>query len=455
MTAEVPDRFPDGFLWGVATSAYQIEGAVDEDGRGESIWDRFSHTPGLVRGGDTGDVACDHYHRWAEDLELIADLGVGLYRFSVAWPRILPAGSGRPEQRGIDFYTRLVDRLLEHGIAPMVTLDHWDLPQALQDAGGWPARDTAARFAEYADVMFRALGDRVRFWVTHNEPWMVAAIGHRLGLHAPGVKDFRASLRASHHLLLSHGMAVQAYRATGLSAPMGIVLNLFQTVPHTEGEADAEAAIASDGYTNRWYLDPLFRGRYPDDTWGLFQRVGGPIDFIEPGDLLTIAAPMDFLGVNFYSPRIVRAAGSGEASEFGWVVERPHPGARVTDAGWEVDPDAFTALLVRLHRDYDPVPLYITENGAICDDVIGSDGSVHDPDRISYLDGHIRACARAIQAGVELRGYCAWSLMDNFEWSDGYSKRFGVVYVDYPTQRRIPKTSYGFLQRVVAANGPP
>lgn len=447
--------FPNGFLWGVATSAYQIEGAVDEDGRGESIWDRFSHTPGLVAGGDTGDVGCDHYHRWAEDVELIARLGVSLYRFSVAWPRILPTGSGRPEQRGIDFYGVLVDRLLQRGIAPMVTLDHWDLPQALQDAGGWPARDTAARFAEYAEVMFRALGDRVRFWVTHNEPWMVAAIGHRLGLHAPGVKDFRASLRASHHLLLSHGMAVQAYRAAGLSAPIGIVLNLFQTRPHTESQEDAQAAIASDGYTNRWYLDPLFRGRYPDDTWALFERVGGPLDFIEPGDLATIAAPMDFLGVNFYSPRIVRAAAPGETTEFGWVVEKPHPGAGVTDASWEVDPGAFTELLVRLDRDYGPLALYITENGAICDDVIGIDGRVHDPDRVAYLDGHIRACARAIQAGVDLRGYCAWSLMDNFEWSDGYSKRFGVVYVDYPTQRRIPKTSYGFLQRVVAANGPP
>jgi beta-glucosidase len=446
--------FPEGFLWGVATSAYQIEGAVAEDGRGESIWDRFSHTPGLVSGGDTGDVACDHYHRWAEDIQLVAGLGVGLYRFSVAWPRILPTGTGRPEQRGIDFYARLVDRLLEHGIAPMVTLDHWDLPQALQDAGGWPARDTASRFVEYAEVMFRALADRVRFWVTHNEPWMVAAIGHRLGLHAPGVTDFRASLRASHHLLLSHGMAVQAYRASGLSAPMGIVLNLFHTVPHTDSEEDGRAAIASDGYTNRWYLDPLFRGRYPDDTWRLFEGVGGPIDFIEPDDLATIAAPMDFLGVNFYSPRIVRAAAPGETTEFGWVVEKPRPGAQVTDAGWEIDPGAFVELLGRIHRDYGPVPLYITENGAICDDVIDPDGTVNDPDRVAYLDGHMRACARAIASGVDLRGYCVWSLLDNFEWSDGYSKRFGIVYVDYPTQRRIPKTSYGFLQQVVAANGP-
>jgi len=449
------ERFPDGFLWGVATAAYQIEGAAKEDGRGESIWDRFSHTPGLTFKGHTGDVACDHYHRWKEDLELIASLGVGLYRFSIGWSRVLPTGSGRPNQAGLDFYQRLVDRLLNLGVAPMVTLNHWDMPQALQDAGGWPARDTASRFAEYAEMMFRTLGDRVRFWVTHNEPWMVAAIGHRLGLHAPGVTGLSPSLEAAHHLLLSHGLAVQAYRSSGLDAPIGIVLNLFHTVPHTDSPADAAAVIASDGYTNRWYLDPLCKGRYPADTRALFESLAGPLEVVRPGDLEVIAQPIDFLGINYYSPRVVRAAAPGEASEFGWVVEKPRAGYPVTDGGWEIDPDAFEAVLRRVHHDYGPLPLYVTENGAICDDVVGSDGEVHDPDRIRYLRGHMLAAQRAIAHGVDLRGYCVWSLMDNFEWSDGYSKRFGIVHVDYPTQRRTPKSSFRFVARVAAANAVP
>ena len=446
-------RFPDDFLWGAATAAYQIEGAVDEDGRGESVWDRFSHTPGLVHEGHTGDIACDHYHRWEEDIELLARLGVGLYRFSTAWPRILPTGQGVPEPRGIAFYDRLVDRLLAKGIAPMVTLDHWDLPQALQDRGGWPARDTALRFAEYAQVMFQALGDRVRYWVTHNEPWMVAAIGHRLGLHAPGIRDFQASLRASHHLLLSHGLAVQAMRATGSRTPIGIVLNLFHTDPATGSEADVEQAMASDGYTNRWYLDPLFRAVYPADTSALFQRVGGVMDFVRRGDLDTISAPMDFLGVNYYSPRIVRAAAPGEASEFGWVVEKPPAEAPVTDGGWQISPEAFTSVLLRLHREYGPLPIFVAENGAICDDTVDDAGRVHDPARISYLAAHLRAAHGALGAGVDLRGYCVWSLLDNFEWADGFSKRFGIVYVDYPTQRRIPKSSFRFMSRVMAVGG--
>ncbi|CAN5798662.1 GH1 family beta-glucosidase [soil metagenome] len=449
------ERFPDGFLWGVATAAYQIEGAAKEDGRGESVWDRFSHTPGLTFKGHTGDVACDHYHRWKEDLELITSLGVGLYRFSIGWSRVLPTGSGRPNHAGLDFYRRLVDRLLELGVAPMVTLNHWDMPQALQDAGGWPARDTASRFAEYADVMFRTLGDRVRFWVTHNEPWMVAAIGHRLGLHAPGVTGLRPSLQAAHHLLLSHGLAVRAYRASGLAAPIGIVLNLFHTVPHRDSAADGAAVIASDGYTNRWYLDPLFKGRYPADTRALFESLAGPLEVVRPGDQEIVAQPIDFLGINYYSPRVVRAAAPGEASEFGWVVEKPRAGYPVTDGGWEIDPNAFEAVLKRVHDDYGPLPLYVTENGAICDDVVGPDGKVHDPDRIRYLRAHMLAARRAIAHGIDLRGYCVWSLMDNFEWSDGYSKRFGIVHVDYPTQRRTPKSSFRFVASVAAGNAVP
>jgi beta-glucosidase len=448
-------RVPDGFRWGTATSAYQIEGAATEDGRGESVWDRYSHTPGRIADASTGDVACDHYHRWSEEVDLLAALGVGLYRLSVGWPRILPTGSGRPEPRGIAFYERLVDRLLERGIEPLVTLDHWDMPQALQDAGGWPERDTASRFVEYAEVVFRALGDRVAWWATHNEPWMVAAIGHRLGLHAPGVKSFDASLRAAHHLLLSHGMAVDLHRDMGLHAPIGIVLNLFQTVPHRPTDEDRREVVASDGYTNRWFLDPLHRGRYPEDTWVLFEHVGGTMDFVKPGDLDVIARPTDYLGVNFYGPRVVRAAAPGETSEFGWVVERPAPGHPVTDAGWEISGDAFRDLLVRLQREYGPRPLLVTENGAIRDDAPDEHGEVRDPERIGYLHAHLRAAWQAIQEGVDLRGYCAWSLLDNWEWADGYTKRFGLVYVDYETQRRIPKASYGWYRSVIAEHGVP
>ena len=444
------DGFPDGFVWGVATAAYQIEGAVHEDGRGESIWDRFSHAPGRIAGGDTGDVACDHYHRWPEDVALLGSLGVDAYRFSLAWPRLFPAGTGPLERRGMDHYDRLVDALLERDIAPVVTLDHWDLPQALQDRGGWTDRDTVEAFTDYARAAFEGLGDRVALWITHNEPWMVSMIGHLRGVHAPGLTDLPSALSAAHHLLLSHGRAVQVHRALDLGSPIGITLNLFPTYPVTDTDADREAAHASEGYTDRWFLEPLYRARYPADTIARFEEAGATMGFVQDGDLETIASPTDFLGVNYYSPRRVRAAGD----EFGWAVQPAEESGNPTTAiNGEIHPAALTDLLVRLTRDYGPVPLYITENGAAVHDRMAADGAVHDPDRIDFLRRHLEAAHDALDAGVDLRGYFVWSFMDNFEWAMGYGPRLGLVYIDYPTQRRIPKDSFAWYRTVIATNG--
>ena len=444
-------RFPPDFLWGVATSAYQIEGAVDEDGRGESIWDRFCRTPGKVHNGECADVACDHYHRWPEDLDLVAALGADAYRFSLAWPRLFPDGGNRLNRKGVDFYDRLVDGMLERGIKPAVTLYHWDLPQALQERGGWTSRETVARFRDYAAAALEALGDRVALWITHNEPWMASFIGHLRGVHAPGLTDLGAALRAAHHLLLSHGSAVEAHRAAGVAGPIGITLNLFPTYPATDTPADRSAAKASEGYTNRWFLDPLLRAEYPADTVSRFEAAGAALDFVEDGDMQAIAAPIDFLGVNYYSPRRVAAAGE----EFGWRVQPgPESGAPVTAIGGEVHPAGLTELLVGLRRDYGSVPLYVTENGCALHDTLGRDGRVHDPQRTDFLRGHFEAARAAIEQGVDLRGFFVWSLLDNFEWAMGYVPRLGLVYVDYETQRRIPKDSFGFYRDFIAASRP-
>lgn len=446
-------RFPDDFLWGVATSAYQIEGAVDVDGRGESIWDRFSATPGKTADGATGAVACDHYHRYAGDLDLLAELGVGAYRFSIAWPRLFPDGGGSLNPAGLDFYQRLVDGLLERGIRPAPTLYHWDLPQALQERGGWTARETVGRFADYAATVFDALGDRVELWMTHNEPWMASFISHLRGVHAPGLHDLQAALRAAHHLLLSHGEAVTAFRAGGHGGDIGIVLNLQPTYPASDRPEDRDAAAGSDGYTNRWFLDPLYRARYPQDTIERFERAGGRIDFVEPGDLETIAQPTDFLGVNYYSCRRISAADQ----EFGWKVEEPPPeGVPRSGMGVEIFPAGLTDLLKRLHHDYGPLPLYVAENGVpYLDDHVDRDGRVRDPDRIAFLRDHFLAARRAIEAGADLRGYFVWSLMDNFEWAAGYGPRFGLVHVDYGDLARTPKDSFHFYADVVRANSVP
>jgi beta-glucosidase len=447
--------FPADFAWGAATSSYQVEGAVDEDGKGASIWDTFAHTPGTIANGDTGDVAGDHYHRWAEDVDLMASYGLNAYRFSVSWPRVQPEGRGAANPKGVDFYRRLVDRLLERGIRPALTLNHWDIPQAVQDAGGWQSRDTCQRFAEYATLLYDALGDGVAWWITHNEPWIVSALGYRLGIHAPGVRDTEAELRTAHHLLLSHGMAVQGYRAAGLTAPIGITLNLLPTYPQTDSEADARAAVLSDGYTNRWYLDPLFEGRYPADLLDYFgQRF--PLDWIRDGDLAAAQQPTDFLGVNYYARRVVRAPRADETAEFAWVVRaETTTGIPTSDLGWEMTPEVLRDLLLHLHATYRGPTILITENGCSLRDAVEPDGAVHDPRRIEFFRTHLAAVEEAIEAGVDVRGFFAWSLLDNFEWAEGYGPRFGITYVDYSTLRRIPKDSARWYGGVARRNGLP
>ncbi len=449
-------RFPENFLWGVATAAYQIEGAVNEDGRGPSIWDTFSHTPGKVLHSDTGDIACDHYHRLEEDLDLMASLGIRAYRFSVAWPRIQPEGSGLANQKGLDFYRRLVAGLRERSIEPTLTLYHWDLPQALEDRGGWTVRETSERFAEYAGIVYEALKGEVGAWITLNEPWVSAWLGYGAGVHAPGRRDISEALAATHHLLLGHGLAVENMRSLGGNDRIGITLNLSPVRAASEDAADTEAARLVDGNANRLYLDPLFRGAYPED---MLQHYASESDFsfVRDGDLETIAAPLDFLGVNYYMRHTVRAAAEEGRSRFpGMRAEMLiPPGAQTTAMGWPVEPDALTELLVRIDREYTQVPIYITENGAAFYDYADPEGDVDDEERIEFLDSHFRAAHEAIEQGVNLAAYFVWSLLDNFEWAEGYSKRFGIVYVDYPTQRRIPKMSARWYADVIRRNGPP
>ena len=447
--------FPDGFLWGAATAAYQIEGAVREGGRGPSIWDTFSHTPGRTAGGDTGDVATDHYHRYDQDLDLAADLNLSAYRFSVAWPRIQPEGRGPANPEGLAFYDRLVDGLLARGIAPAVTLYHWDLPQALEDAGGWPERETAHRFAEYATLVHDALGDRVDLWTTLNEPWCSAILGYAAGAHAPGRTDAADGLAAMHHLLLGHGMAVSAMRSTARpDERFSITLDLSPVYPGTDTEADRAAAHLMDGLKNRQFLDPVLRGEYPADVVEATRHLSD-WGFVLPGDAEIISAPLDLLGVNYYFPTRVGAASSdgpgmphfpGSGS-----IEVLPPRGPLTEMDWEVLPEGFTDLLVRLHEDYG-VPIIVTENGSAYPDVVESTGQVQDVQRVEYLRSHLAALHDAIAQGVDVRGYFAWSLLDNFEWAHGFSKRFGLIHVDYDTLVRRPKASAGFYASVVAGN---
>ncbi|GAA3924684.1 GH1 family beta-glucosidase [Actinomadura viridis] len=451
---------PQGFLWGAATAAYQIEGAAAEDGRGPSIWDTFSHTPGRTLNGDTGDVATDHYHRWREDAAAMAELGIAAYRFSIAWPRVMP--EGRLNQKGVDFYSRLVDALLERGIAPVATLYHWDLPQELEDAGGWPERATAFRFAEYASRIGRALGDRVHTWTTLNEPWCSAFLGYASGVHAPGRTDPAAALAAAHHLNLAHGLASRELRAVtapadGRPAWQSVTLNLH----HLRGEEEAVRRV--DAVSNRVFLDPMLGRGYPAD---LLEDTAAITDwgFVRDGDEEIIAAPLDVLGVNYYSPTLVRqwdgvspresADGhkAGAASPFVGCEEvefAAQPGP-YTAMGWPVDATGLEELLLRLHRDHPGVPLMITENGAAYGDEVGPDGRVRDDRRITYLRDHVAATRRAIGAGVDVRGYFAWSLLDNFEWAYGYSKRFGLVHVDYATGERRWKDSARWYRDMIA-----
>lgn len=445
--------FPDNFVWGVATSSYQIEGAVEVDGRGPSIWDTFCRIPGKVKDGDNGDRACEHYWRFPEDVALMQSLGVRAYRFSIAWPRIFPQGTEeRPNEAGLQFYDRLVDVLLAAGITPWVTLYHWDLPQGLQDRGGWANRATVEAFLRFAEAVAERLGDRVKHFITHNEPWCVAMLGHMNGEHAPGHRDWPESLRVAHHVLLSHGMAVPRIRARVPGAKVGITVNLVPGYPASASAADADATRHFDGFFNRWYLDPLFGRGYPADMVADYQRLGrlpeGPLPFVETGDTEAIAVACDFLGINYYSRAILRSESLPEAENLPRQIPEPGPSER-TDIGWEVYPRGLQDLLVRVHRDYGPIPLLITENGASYATAPDPDGAIHDEARVAYFRGHLGACKAAIDEGVPLAGYFAWSLMDNFEWAYGYSQRFGIVWVDYATQQRIPKDSALYYASVI------
>ncbi|MBW3632961.1 MAG: beta-glucosidase [Chloroflexi bacterium] len=427
--------FPEDWVWGAATAAYQIEGAVREGGRGPSIWDTFSHSAGKIANADTGDVACDHFHRYPEDIALMRELGLGGYRLSIAWPRIFPTGVGRPNPDGLDFYRRLIDELHSAGITPYVTLYHWDLPQALQDRGGWADRDTAHWFGEYAHTVVAALGVGVQHWFTINEPWVAAFLGHWTGEHAPGERNFRLALLAAHNMLLAHGEAMTALRSEmSPDSQAGIVLNLAPCQPAGDTNADLEATDRIDGYLNRWFLDALYRGHYPEDMTRLY---GDDVPEIAPGDMALISQPTDMLGINYYTRSVVAYDSAAQLLQARRVVPAD---AQVTATGWEVYPSGLYETLKRVHDDYGPGKLLVTENGAAYDDVV-EDGQVEDPERESFLHEHLLQAYRAIEDGVPLSGYFVWSLLDNFEWAKGYRKRFGVIYVDYATQERIVKRS--------------
>ena len=462
-------EFPAGFVWGATTAAYQVEGAVDDGGRGLSIWDTFSRTPGRTLNGDTGDISCCHYEKWAEDVALMGRLGLGAYRFSIAWPRVQPDGKGQVNRAGLDFYRRLVDGLRDQGIVPVATLYHWDLPQALEDGGGWTVRGTAERFADYASLVAEALGDGVGMWITVNEPFCASWLGYGVGLHAPGKSNPHEAAKAAHHLLLGHGWAAAAVRGASRS-PVGITLNTVPLEAASDHELDLAAARLVDGCTNRYFLSPVFKAEYPEDVFAVLAGEPRP-GWLQPGDMHVISAPLDFLGVNYYRTVVVAHTSRLEEARRAGYVSRPgdvsvefgslqanyveRPALERTALGWEVDPAGMTAALVRVRDEYSGVPLYVTENGAVYHDYRGPDGAVHDPQRIRYLKAHVGAVRVAIEEGVDVRGYFVWSLMDNFEWDSGYSKRFGLVWVDYPTGERVPKDSYEWYRQVIATNGLP
>jgi len=438
----VSERFPDDFLFGASTSAHQIEGSHDADGRGESVWDVFARKPGAIEGGGDASIATDSYRRWRDDIDLLSELGLGAYRFSVGWSRVMPDGRGRVETRALDHYERVVDELLARSIAPVLTLNHWDMPQALMADGGWTGRPSVDAFAQFTEAVAERLADRVEWWIPQNEPWIVALLGYQLGLHAPGIVDLRSAVTAGHHVLLGQGAAADIlHRYDGVK--VGAALSLFPCDPATDSDADRAAAWGSDGYVNRWYLDPLLGGGYPRDMWEHWERatgaaLDGPDGFIRDGDEALIGGRSDFLGVNFYTRRVMAAA---EPSPFPWKVVGPSGDVTRTDEGWEIVPDSLRDLLIRLSEDYPGVPLMITENGAVTGDAPTHDGRVHDVRRISYLRSHLGAVQEAIAAGADVRGYLHWSLLDNFEWSLGYRPRFGLVHVDFASGKRTIKDS--------------
>jgi beta-glucosidase len=445
--------FPSDFMWGSATSSYQIEGASTEDGRGATVWDVFCDTPNKVINGDNGDVACDHYHRYPHDIALMKSLGLKAYRFSVAWSRILPNGIGTVEPRGLAFYDRLVDTILQADITPMLTMFHWDLPQALEDKGGWANRAVLDGWTQYAQVLSEKLGDRVKIWATHNEPWCASILGYVIGEHAPGHHDWKKGLAAAHHLMLSHGIAIDILRQNVPDGQHGIVLNLNPAYATNDSDSAKTAMQRFDGYFNRWFLDPIFKGEYPADLWAFY---GDDVPTVHEGDMALISRPIDFLGINYYSRAIFEGINTDMPQNV--PIDRLQlVGARTdnpyTAMDWEVYPEGLYDLLMRVNDDYAPKAFYITENGCAYEDVISDDGCIHDVERVAYYAAHVAQCERLLEAGVPLKGYFAWSLMDNFEWAWGYSRRFGITYVNYATQERILKDSALWYKDVIARGG--
>jgi len=437
--------FPAGFVWGAATAAYQIEGAVAEGGRGPSIWDTFAHRPGRILRGETGDVACDHYHRWESDLDLIAELGLTAYRLSLSWSRLQPNGHGPLNPEGVAFYQRLLVALRERGVRPFVTLYHWDMPQPLEDAGGWPVRVTAERFADYADLAVAELGDVADDWITLNEPWCSAFLGYGEGRHAPGRSEATDAVAAAHHLNLAHGLAVARMRERRPALRIGVTHIITDIVAASATAADQAAAARLDANNNLMFLDPVLRGGYPAPVYALYEAYGLR-ELVREGDEAIIVAPIDFLGVNHYQQVVVSHDDSVPGLRARVVPAEP----TTTSLRWSVKPESLSNVLVRVAREYPPLPLYVTENGASFDDYLDHSGRVNDPERIDYLRGYFQAAAAAIREGVDLQGYFVWSLMDNFEWAEGYSKRFGLIYVDYHTLRRTPKASAGWYRDLIA-----
>ncbi len=444
-------RFPNNFTWGAATSAYQIEGAWQEDGKGESIWDRFSHTPGKIMNGETGDVSCNHYHYYREDVSHMARMGLNAYRFSVSWPRVFPEGKSKPNPRGLDFYRRLVEELHQNNIQPVITLHHWDLPQSLQEKyNGWASRDTAMYFGEYAAYMFENLECENPLWITINEPWVFAFMGHAFGLHAPGVVDMETAINAAHHLLLAHGQAVTAFRdLSSGEGQIGIALDLSQVHPASNSDADINTARRLDGIKNRFFLDPVLQGNYPADIWDFYSD-HFKMPEVKPADMKLISRSIDFLGINNYTRHLVQA-GSAEDDFIGNIINPPEK--EYTEMGWEVYPPGIYELLTRITEEYGKMPLYVTENGAAFYDEFDAEGNINDEARINFLRDYIKQCRHALEEGADLRGYFVWSLLDNFEWSYGYSKRFGLIYVDFLTEKRVWKKSAYWYQNVIANNG--
>lgn len=441
--------FPDDFTWGAATASYQIEGAYNEDGKGKSIWDRFTHERGNIKNNDTGDIACNHYHEYKKDIELMKKLGLDSYRFSISWPRILPKGKGKINQQGLDFYRRLIDELLQAEISPAVTLYHWDLPQVLQDNDGWVNRDTVKYYNEYAHIMFKKLGDVVPLWITHNEPFVASFVGNLFGEHAPGYTNFQLALQVAHNLLVSHGLAVKTFRESGCKGEIGITLNLTPTHPNSESKKDKQAVKFCNGFINDWFLQPLFKGQYPAQLHQFYKNNFGNFN-IKTGDMEKINQEIDFLGINYYTRAVVKY---NSKEQLNYREVKPE-GRQYTDMDWEIYPEGLYEILKYVNQNYTDIPLYITENGAAFADQISKDGKPHDQNRINYLKEHFKSAYRALTDGIPLKGYFVWSLMDNFEWAFGYSKRFGLIYIDYANnQKRILKDSARWYKEVIKKNG--